>query len=93
MFFKCINFKGPLNKEEFKTHMLEMLRHKKQRFRIFFNLPSTADEILRQNERWEEEDVNHEEEEESAEEEEEDVEYGGEGEDNENYDGGDECDP
>ncbi|XP_043474347.1 uncharacterized protein LOC122506302 isoform X3 [Leptopilina heterotoma] len=33
---RCINFQGPLNKEEFKTHMLEVLRHTKQRFRKNF---------------------------------------------------------
>ncbi|XP_051168717.1 uncharacterized protein LOC127286358 isoform X2 [Leptopilina boulardi] len=30
---KCINFEGPANKQIFKDHMLEVLRHTKQRHR------------------------------------------------------------
>ncbi|XP_051162243.1 uncharacterized protein LOC127282171 [Leptopilina boulardi] len=46
---QCMNLKGPLNKEDYKSHMFEVLRHTKQRYRsnIKKNLPSTADELER----------------------------------------------
>ncbi|XP_043470913.1 uncharacterized protein LOC122504081 [Leptopilina heterotoma] len=43
---KCSNFDGPANKEIFKSHMLEVLRHTKQRYKKYLkkHLPDYSPE-------------------------------------------------